>query len=76
MKVVLKTDDDLRVLTAFRLCGSGQTTSNHHETAPQARKHFQSCKWCQAYVAQKNQSKQYSMSEVGWWSGYADRERA
>ena len=68
----LATEQDLMVLTAFRLCTKDDPVAAKVPVA----KHYETCQWCKNYVAQKSQSKQYSVSEVGWWSGYADRERS
>lgn len=69
---VLETEQDLMVLTAFRLC-----TKDDPVAAKQpVHAHYKDCQWCKNYVAQKSQSMHHSVSDVGWWSGYADRERS
>lgn len=71
MKSILKTEEDVEKFVAFRLCQPDNPAYKMHY-----KTHYDKCDWCREYVRQQKEAKQYSVSEVGWWSGYADRERA
>jgi hypothetical protein len=40
------------------------------------REHFRSCSWCFEYARQFREEAPSAISEVGWWSGRAERDIA
>ena len=69
-KSMLETEEDAEKFVAFQLCQPDESDYKEYKT------HYDRCELGRADVRQQREAKPYSVSEGGWWSGYADRERA
>lgn len=70
---VIRSEEDLGIFMAYKFCTSDESTAVESRDA--IREHYERCEWCQDYVRQRKENSPNWISEVGWWSGYADRER-
>lgn len=64
-------ENEVLQLAAAKAC-SPETSFLVHDF----RDHFKACPWCQEYVKQYRDEETSAISEVGWWSGRADRDIA